>query len=247
MHRALLTFALCLGLATTAQATPLVNTAYELRLDGLMVGTARVTAEGGADTYRIDVAMDWWVIFWSGTLTAHAEGQLVKEAPRPDVYRLTSRGSRERRVEVAFVKGDATRIAVDPPLDDEGWVQGRVPLGPTDLRAVRDPLSAILAHAIRASAASPETTCRGSDAVLTGLSHFDLALEPASAGNRSEVVCRVHYRPVAGHKPDSIWVQRLAASDRILVAFDRADGTLRLPRRISLPSLLGELTLDRRS
>jgi hypothetical protein len=72
---------------------------------------------------------------------------------------------------------------------------------------------------------------------------FDVSLA-ASDLAADEIVCRVIYQPIAGHKPAD---SSRRTPPAIVVAFPKtaSDGELRLPDRIEFPFRLGTVVIKR--
>ena len=237
--------ALAIGLGVAPSDASLdAGAAYDLSIAGIPIGDARLAVTTGEGRYRIEGSADFGFLFWGGEGVAVSEGRAAEGGFDPEFYRLSYQGvTRPGAIEIAFAEGHAKEWRRVPEIPDR-YREGRVPLSETDLRAVLDPLSALV---IPAPASIPGAAlCARVLPVFTGYTRFDLEFDGAAALDGDVVECSVRYRPVAGHRPDSGSVERFSKpgafavrlapiADGVwgpdLVAVETRFGTLRLTRR----------------
>jgi hypothetical protein len=106
---------------------------------------------------------------------------------------------------------------------------------------VLDPLSAVMSRIL--SASQTTSPCEGVTRVFSGQMRFDVSLA-ASDLALDDIICRVTYQPIAGHKPAD---SSKRTPPNIVVAFPKtaSDGELRLPSRIEFPLPLGTVVIKR--
>ncbi len=175
-------------------------------------------------------------------------GKLSKNGAVPSRFEVTYKGGKkkeERRFD--FVNGAVERIAIVPAKKPS---PRSVPVTPDQLVNVLDPLTAGFLSVRVNRASDKQDVCRRSVPVFDGKQRFDIVLtpkrsEPKPDGAPTGVagplsVCRVKYKPIAGHRPDHPGVQFLSETKDIevwLVSVPRTD--LYIPYRIVLPTTWG--------
>lgn len=245
------------SIAVPAAAQDSVTATYDVRYLGIRIATARI--DGGMENgrYRLTLESRYSVVVYSGTITSRVLGALAGDRLVPGNYTLEATGDPQRRSAIAFENGAAKTVTIVPPLEPD-WNEGRVALQPQHMRNVLDPLSGFVLASMRAGA-NPEDACRTTVPVFSGVSRFDVALEPipaapvpANAGRapRREgpdvISCRIRFVPIAGHRPVNQTVQALQAAESMRIDFERRlTGTVRLPHRIEIPTRFGTVSIRR--
>jgi hypothetical protein len=123
-----------------------------------------------------------------------------------------------------------------------------VPLTDEHRRGVVDPIAALVIGGIRAAGAKG-SPCQGTLPIYTGWNRFDLRFAPLPGESDSRrQVCQVTAIPIAGHRVGENMASTVVNSREIRVAFTGRDASgLLLPDRITVPILVGTLTLKRKS
>jgi len=222
-----------------------VKAVYDVKFGGFNVGDFTFKSKAGPQGYTLDGSSKLSVLLgafkWRGAFKA--SGRVEDSGPKPVDYKFAYRSNSKRgSVKMSFNESGVLNVALDPPKKPSG---SAVPLKEQHLRNVLDPLSAIMALS-RAEGGAP---CDRKIAVFDGKQRFDIALEPvdgksakADAASRKEFVCRVLYRPIAGHKPNK--ANKALTEGRIEAAFRPTnDGKLVLPWRITIPTAWGSAEL----
>jgi hypothetical protein len=147
---------------------------------------------------------------------------------------------------MAFANGAVKTVDFNPAMPD---LPGTVPVQPTHMRGVLDPLSAMLALS-RPKDGNP---CNQRVSVFDGKARFDLTFSPkaevplieSKAGATPETlrVCRVRVLPIAGHVNDEN-AEQLKRNLGIEIAFRAVPGAgLFVPHRITMPTFAGSAEL----
>ena len=236
---------LALGLAAApVSASRDAGVAYDLTIAGIPIGDAFLRVVTGEGRYRIEGSADFGFLFWGGEGVAVSEGRAASDGFAPESYRLAYQGvTRPGAVEIDFAEGRAARWDRRPEIP-ERYREGRVALGDDDLRAVLDPLSALVIPAppdIPANA-----LCGRVQPVFTGYTRFDLAFEGATALDGDAVDCAVRYEPVAGHRPDSGSVERFSEPGAFAVRLAPIGDGVWGPDRVAVKTRFGTLEMTRR-
>jgi Protein of unknown function (DUF3108) len=221
-------------------AAEMPKATYDIYVAGLNVGSATVTPEANGKSYDLKLSGRYGFLLNRGSFNMASKGALDGEKPRPQSYRMSSKGDEESSTRVSFTDGKASAIDIKPePTAKEK--KGRVPLKDEHLSGAVDPLSALLLLALRAGA-SAEDGCKGSVPVFTGQVRASLQLS-AERETASEVICKVKFKPVAGHRKTAN-LKRIEASDDIRVGFPKGEAVeARWPSSASVPLRFGTLTL----
>ena len=174
-------------------------------------------------------------------------GLIVNQAPKPASFTFDYKSSlRNGSTKLGFANGAVTDISHLPP---EMPRPDTVPLREQHLKGVVDPLSAIMMLA-RGSSANP---CDRRIPIFDGKERFDLVMsykgevkvnEQQPSGQPAIAhVCRVKYRPIAGHKADAE-SSHLATTDGIEVSLRPIPSATGLvPYQITRPTRLGYATI----
>ncbi len=247
----LLAGALMLANSASGHASQLVEASYRIALDRVEIGRANLRADIGPADYSVTVESAFRILLvWSADIVASTRGAVVADRLAPERYRMTYDGWRDFEISVDFAGGDIERIDVQPPPDEEDYGE-RVPLEAQHLRAVIDPLSALLARAPHSALPLPPALCDTLLPIFSGFSRFDLAVrapradvdQPAAA---NRLVCGFRYRPIAGHRADSKEIPRLAADDSLSVELAAVGGTdVFLLSRLHIPTSIGTVKIER--
>lgn len=242
-----LTLAAALMLAASpAGALRDAGARYALSIAGLPIGEAALSVAAAGDRYAIDASADVGFLFWGGAGSARAEGAAAEGSLAPASYRLDYEGvSRPGSVSIDFEDGRASAWRFAPPIPPE-FAEGRVPLAPSDLEGVLDPLSALVIAA--PADIDAEALCRRVLPVFSGATRFDLALEGAQPGARDggAVACAARYRPVSGHREGSAGVARLMRPGAVEVALAPLAPGFWGPERVAVETRFGAFEIARR-
>lgn len=171
----------------------------------------------------------------------------------PAQYTFTARKNKKqpRTVTMTLAKRNATAVSHNPPRNHS---KTRIPITSAHKTGILDPMSAIVALSMPAKGSDP---CRQSVRIFDGKHRFDVRLTPKTT-RRVEIregkgflrrarVCRVGYKPIAGHKPGN-QSNYIASPENMEVWMVRSsNGLMYVPYRIVLPTILGEAVLQAQS
>ena len=242
------------GPAIADQSWPTrVSAHYKVVVAGFELGKFQFTSSLNGSEYALSgqAHLTWGFGMFHWTSTTRSSGSVAGDHVVPAGYTLDYKiNSQSGSVNLAFQNDAVTRIDIqpgDPPA------AGTVPLKDHHMKAVFDPMSALMALS-RGSAANP---CGRRIALFEGRQRFELALsfrrqekvvEAKPSGQPAiAYVCRVQYIPVAGHKLNKA-TQDMASNAGIEVALRPVpSANLLVPTRITIPTALGnaEIVLSR--
>jgi hypothetical protein len=228
------------GLYTSPAAAGNFDAAYRATLVGLTVGEARLTGSVTDGAYTMRLNGETRMVGFSNRFDAVAAGKSRNTTVLPQSYKLAMHGRQARTVAINFAADRAAQIVIDP-LPAAADLQGRLPVELQHQIGVLDPLSALMSRILAASQTT--SPCEGITRVFSGQMRFDVSLA-ASDLAPDEIICRVSYQPIAGHKPAD---NSKRTPPIIVVAFPKTagDGELRLPDRIEFPLPLGTVVIKR--
>ena len=247
---ALFSFVVAAMAASPLAAAEPLRTVYSISLIGLPVGRAQF--ETRLEPTRFSV---------SGTLssaglaelvsstrgTSSVTGRIRNGGPQAERYHLdyTSDG-KSWRSDVRFRAGSAVSSDVAPPARSPAPADF-VPVKPSQLRGVVDPLSGLM---IRPSG-DASSICRRTVPFYDGWSRLDLVLSPgageqafrADGFDGKAVACNVRIRPVSGYRTSSNGIKYLRdRTIQLWFAPIRHSG-IYAPVYVRIPTQVGPLTL----
>ena len=172
-------------------------------------------------------------------------GKLASFQPIPERFEVkyTIRNKAGRRY-LSFQRGAVSEQT--PPRVRGG---GRVPVTAAHLQNVLDPLTAMFAAFPTQTGRHP---CRQDLAVYDGKLRFDILLSPKReekisypAFEPQAFVCKIKFKPIAGHRGDNTIMAKIAAQDDIEVWIARPQGAdFFLPTRASGLTPIGQGTAE---
>ena len=221
---------------------------YSISFNGFHIGDARIDQRVTGRTYTassdIEISALLGAFRWKGV--TRASGTLAGEKIVPSGYDFQfESSSKSGSVRIGFEKGAVSELMAIPLTAEP---EDFVPLAPTHVKSVIDPLSAIVA--VSRPSAEP---CGRKFAVFDGKQRFDLALLPTRreavpAGRNGAtvegVVCRVKYTPVAGYR-NNAETRALVENTGIEVTFRPvSEARLWTPYRVTVPTIAGFVSLE---
>lgn len=234
----------CLMVTLLLFATPMpamaqtFDAVYRATLAGIPIGKARLTGDVGADAYTIRLKGEASLLSYSSRFEASSNGASRGTRLLPASFLFKTEGSAARTIEVSFASDRAASVSIEPQLSAADQ-KGRLPIEPSHLQEVLDPMSAMMTEILRAS--QSDNPCEGIAHVFTGNMRFDMTLTSGGPVT-GETVCRAVYRPIAGHKPSSS-----SKPTAIVIAYPKAGkvGEPRLPVRLEIPLPVGTVMIRR--
>ncbi len=265
--------ALALGLATflgsaqtvkeTASLAPLAGPApahasasslritYAARLAGVRIGTGVLSANLDGTRYTATMSARTSSV---GRLVSQGQGEAVsrgvfgRSLAVPVSYDLSaSEEDLTNVVRMRLSRGDIAELSAEPPLSEH---PNRVAVRAQHRRDVVDPVSALLMPVPNAESAMGPAACDRTIPLFDGRQRYDLALsfvrmEQIQFGNGQAAVCRLRYRPIAGHRSNRRVNQELAANTNIFVWLSQVgDAALVAPVRMEVGLNFGTLSIQ---
>ncbi|MEL6373568.1 MAG: DUF3108 domain-containing protein [Pseudomonadota bacterium] len=218
-----------------------VSAVYRVRFAGFDIGTFNFNSSVHARNYvlsgdaRLSALLG--AFKWRG-LTRTA-GRVRGPRPQPAAYTFDFKTTSAR----GFLKMSFKRNKV-AQVSSSIVVPGRpIPLKPSHLKAVYDPLSALMVLTRKRSGANP---CKRTLKIFDGKHRFDLKLtfkHKVRFRRGIGYACSVRYQPIAGHVPNAE-TRYMASSKAISIVLRPVPGAkLVVPHQISIPTMAGTATL----
>jgi hypothetical protein len=239
--------------ATAADWPSRVQAHFEVSFSGLKVGTFDFVSTSQGATYDLSgmgkLSLLLGAFKWSGE--TRAQGRVVGAAIKPQSFTFAYRGSSKAgSTRLSYTEDTVSSVLHDPPAKVK---EGVVPVLPAHLKAVFDPMSAVLAL----SKGGTGNPCTRRIPVYDGKARFDLLLTPRGIAPLTEqrpsgqpaegYVCRVRYVPISGHKADQE-TKYMSSSDGIEVVLRPIpSANIFVPYRISIPTIAGTATIVSKS
>ena len=244
--------AFALALATGASAQSL-EVSYSVRLVGLSLGTAGLSATVDASAYNVEVNAKLSGVAATVSRSegaAQASGGFVQGKILPNAYATTSSNSTQTRtVRMAMNAGTVRAVEITPPFDIP---PDRIPVTEAHKRSILDPLSALVMPAAYQGPVLSPADCNRTLPVFDGYTRFDIQLSFAgmravkARGYSGEVaVCSARYKPVSGHRPNRQSTKFMADNKNMEVWLMPIEGARALaPYRISVATMVGSVVIE---
>jgi Protein of unknown function (DUF3108) len=237
------------GLGEAGSWPATVRAAYEVNFNGFNVGTFEFQSQTEDESYSLTgnahLTLLLGAFTWIGETRAF--GLMSDQVPIPAVFSFDFKAnSKTGSTKVDFDNGTVLDVKHNPRPEPK---PGIVPLRDQHLKGVLDPLSAVMVVS-NYTGADP---CERRLPIFDGKERFDLVLSYKGEMKVSEQqpsgqpaiahVCRVKYRPIAGHKADAE-NSYLATTDAIEVSLRPVpSANILVPYQITIPTQLGSATI----
>ncbi|MBX9759883.1 MAG: DUF3108 domain-containing protein [Beijerinckiaceae bacterium] len=253
------TVALTGALAAAVCAAPPVLAAeslqvgYSIRLIGLSLGTAGLTATLSPSDYQIEVSAKLAGIASVVTRAeggARSSGAIEQGRVLARAYSTASSNSKETHtVRMALSSGAVRSVEVTPlptPHPD------RIPITDAHKRGVIDPLSALVMPVAGRGALIGPASCDRTIPVFDGYARFDVTLSYAAtkevrspAYSGPVAVCRARYKAIAGHRANRKSTQFMENNRQIEVWLMPVEAARVLtPYKIMVATQMGQLVIE---
>lgn len=225
-----------------------LGASYTISFNGFNIGGMRLETHVGATEYRassdVEISALLGAFRWKGV--TRVEGAMAGGKLRPSGYAFDFESTANAgAVRIGFDKGAVVNLTNYPtPVDPPDFV----PLTSSHVKAVLDPLSAVIAMT-RPDRGQP---CGRKVAIFDGRQRLDIRLAPArtetldlgQGRSATGTVCSIRYTPVGGYR-DNSETRSMAENEGIEVAFRSMGGTgVFAPYRITLPTMAGTISID---
>ncbi|OAI31818.1 hypothetical protein A1351_00270 [Methylosinus sp. R-45379] len=244
-------------LAALAAAAPCgaetLKANFALSLLGLSIGHASANGVIEGRNYRIDISMRTTGLASLVNDTrgaATASGALSSEGLTPTSYANTTSNTYETRTVRMSLAGNSVRaVHVDPTPWD---LPVRIPVTESNKSHITDPVSALIMSVPASEPLVGPSACNRTIPVFDGVTRFDVTLSFVEMRNVEThgysgpvSVCAARYRPIAGHRPDSVSTRFMAENSDItvwLAPLQTAHAVV--PYRMALRTNVGMLTVE---
>ncbi len=250
---------ICLGVTALAAGSGFpalaenVSAKYSVRLIGLSLGTAGLTASVDAGQYKIEAnaRLSGIASMVSNSRgVAVSTGGIIPGKPAPSTYATTSSSSTvTRTVRMALNAGTVRGVDISPPLEN---APDRIPVTDSHKRAVVDPLSALVMPVAGNEPLLGPAACNRTIPVYDGYTRFDVALayvgskQVSATGYKGPaVVCSARYVPISGHRPNRKVTEFMAQNREMEVWLVPLESSrVMLPFRISVATMVGTTIIE---
>ncbi|MEM6711795.1 MAG: DUF3108 domain-containing protein [Pseudomonadota bacterium] len=240
-----------MGVSEADAAVSSLRITYAARLAGIRIGTGVLSANIDGDRYTASLNARTSSL---GRLVSPGQGEAVARgifgnvSPVPVSYDLSaSEDEFTNVVRMRLRRGDIAELSAEPPLSEH---PNRIAVRSQHRRDVVDPLSALLMPVPNPESASGPAACDRTIPLFDGRQRFDIALtfvrmEQVQFGNGQAAVCRMRYRPIAGHRSNRRANQELAANSNIYVWLTQVgEESLVAPVRMEIGLDFGTLSVE---
>lgn len=216
---------LCASSAAYA-ADSTYRTEYSISIFGLTIARSQMDTRISAKDYALDGqfhSSGLARIFDSTKGSISIRGAVLKQntaaAVQPVSYLTTYRsGKKHKRTSLRFKNGSVSAVDNQPPIrKNDPWEE----LRPNDLKAVFDPISAMMITSPTAAA-----VCKRTLQIFDGQTRAQIRLSPAGTEpfsakgfNGTAVTCLAKFVPVSGYEKDKKSVRYLADKSKITISF----------------------------
>lgn len=252
ISRFLVAAALALAGAGAAQAETL-RAKYSVKLIGLSLGTAGLTANLNAGQYKVEAnaRLSGIASMVSNSRgVAVSTGGLTSSKPAPSTYATTSSNSTvTRTVRMALNAGTVRGVDISPPLEDS---PDRVPVTDGHKRGIIDPLSALVMPVAGSDPLVGPAACARTIPVYDGYTRFDVSLSYSGTKQVSTqgysgpvVVCSARYQPISGHRPNRKVTEFMTNNRDMEVWLAPLESSrVMMPYRISVATMVGTTVIE---
>jgi hypothetical protein len=180
-----------------------------------------------------------------------ARGNFVNGMVSPLTYSSTSETDKKaEEIRISFANNVVKEFAVSPPTTP---AEDRVPVTEQHRQGVVDPMSAAVITVPGNGDLLAHDSCNRTISIFDGRQRYDLvfsyerteAAKNVSGYSGPMLVCRVDYRPIAGHRASRLQVKFMEDNKNIFVWLAPVAGTRVLfPIRVSIVTLVGVVLVE---
>lgn len=256
MARTLLLLALAVAALAggRAHADSVLEARYTVTFTGVTIGQGALVVEVNDEGYSAAgsaMVAGLLQLVTGGKGTAAARGQFVNGRVMPISYSGSSESKdRSQEVRLSGAAGTIREVVVLPRREPR---RDRVPVTDEHRRDVVDPMSAALMPVAGESELTGPAACDRTLPIFDGEQRYDLVFHFEGQDSARDVrgyagplaVCRVEYRPVAGHRAGRRQVRELSENRNIFVWLAPIAGTrIVMPLRVSFASKVGTFVVQ---
>jgi hypothetical protein len=224
---------------------------YAARLAGIRIGTGVLSANIDSGRYTATISAQTSSV---GRLVSQGQGEAVSRGvfgstvAVPVSYDLSaSEEDLTNIVRMRLSRGDISELSAEPPLSEH---PNRVAVRAQHRRDVVDPVSALLMPVPNEESARGPAACERTLPLFDGRQRYDIAMtfvrmEQVQFGNGQAAVCRLRYRPIAGHRSNRRVNQDLAQNPNMYVWLSQVGNqALVAPVRMEIGLDFGTLSIQ---
>jgi len=243
----------------TAAAIPAVaegrlEAQYSIALTGIPIGRSALVLELTNDNYSTAGSASvtgLLKLVAPGKGSAASRGSITNGKVSPISYSLTSEsGERWEDIRMAIAASVVRDFTIMPPPSHP---DDRVPVTDEHRKGVIDPMSAMIMPVPGAGDLLSAEACNRTISIFDGRQRYDLVMNYERSDSAKNIkgysgpliVCRIAYRPLAGHRPNRVQVKYMIENKNIFVWLAPVAGTrVLLPARFTIATMLGTLVVQ---
>jgi hypothetical protein len=241
--------------AAPAAADGTLEARYVVTLTGIVLGQGSFVVEVSDEGYSAAgsaMVAGMLKVITPAKGTAAAQGQIINGKVRPINYSVSSESKeRSEEIRLAGTAGTIRDLVVMPPRREDD--RDRVPITDEHRVGAVDPMSASLMVVSGSGDLTGPDACSRTIPIYDGRSRYDLLLSYERTEPVKDVkgysglaaVCRVTYRPVAGHREHRKQVKELSENRDIYAWLAPVAGTrVLVPLRVTIGSKVGTFVVQ---
>ncbi|MCS0504841.1 DUF3108 domain-containing protein [Ancylobacter mangrovi] len=243
--------------ASAAHADGRLEARYRMSIAGLELGRAAFLLEVDQDSYTASGSARLTGVVRavsSAKGSAGARGLVENGELAPRSFAMEAETDKKSEaIRLALNGAGVTDMSVEPPVSQS---EDRVPVTDKDKKGVFDPMTAALIMVPGSDDPLSPKACDRTLSIFDGRQRYNLELsyermedvkaEKGYAG--PSVVCRIAYRPVAGHRPSRKAVKYMTSNKEMYVWLVPVAGTrVLVPFRASVATAIGVAQLEAQS
>jgi hypothetical protein len=250
-------FLLLLAAPSSAFADARLHVNYLASLTGIQVGRGEFIVDISDSAYAAAGSAKVTGIaklVSSGHGAVSASGNFIGGNLSPTSYATNSVSDKKKdEIHMALANSVVTQFSVNPPIKPS---KKRIPVTEDDRRGVVDPMSAAIISVPGTGDILSPDNCKRTLPIFDGRQRYDLVFHYERMESAKDVkgysgkmlVCRVDYKPIAGHKPDRMQVKYMEDNKNIFVWLAPIKDTRVLfPIRVSIVTLIGVVVVQAES
>jgi hypothetical protein len=248
------TFAFLTAASIPAAAEGRLEARYAASLTGIPIGEGALVLELNDNNYTAAgsaAVIGLLKLISPGKGSAAARGNFVDGKLSPVSYSVSSEsGERWEEVRMGLVAGIVREVSIVPP---KSLPADRIPVTDEHRKGVIDPMSAMIMPFPGSGILASADGCNRTLPIYDGRQRYDLVMSYVRTETAKDVkgysgpliVCRVAYRPVAGHRPNRLQIKYMVENENIFAWLAPVAGTRALvPVRVSIGTMIGTLVVQ---